>query len=100
MLVGGDDENQFLHICRIAEVISGQKLTHTWQYEGQPEETFITFELFPEGDRTRLKLTHAGLEKIAAYDPMFAKENFVAGWTNIIGYLLRDFVEKTSAASL
>ncbi|GEO04264.1 hypothetical protein AAE02nite_19280 [Adhaeribacter aerolatus] len=91
---GGDDENQFLHICRITEVIPGQKLTHTWQYEGQPEETFVTFELFPEGNQTRLKLTHEGLEKIAGYGPMFARENFVAGWTDIIGNLLKDFVEK------
>jgi uncharacterized protein YndB with AHSA1/START domain len=57
---GGPPEKTYLHLCRITEVIPGKKLTHTWKYDGYAGESFVTFELFAEGDKTRLKLTHAG----------------------------------------
>jgi len=49
-------------------------------------------ELFPESNMTRLRLTHEGLEtfpKTAAY----ARKNFEAGWSAIIGTELKNFVE-------
>jgi hypothetical protein len=55
----------------------------------------VTFELFPESEKTRLKLTHEGLEtfpKTAA----FARENFEKGWTELIGSELKKFVERDS----
>ena len=54
------------------------------------------FELFEEGKQTRLRLTHEGLESFPKV-PAFARENFVEGWTTIIGSLLKDFVENESA---
>src|SRR4030095_9322757 len=78
----GDENQKFLHICRITEVISGKKLTHSWKYDGQDAETYVTWELFDEGDKTRLRLTHEGLERIAKYGPAFAKENSATGWTD------------------
>jgi uncharacterized protein YndB with AHSA1/START domain len=91
---GGDEKQTFLHLCKISEVVKGKKLKHSWKYEGQDAETFVTYELFDEGDKTRVKLTHEGLENIATYGPAFAKENFAAGWTHIIGTSLKEFVEK------
>jgi hypothetical protein len=41
-----------------------------------------------------LKLTHEGLETFPASNTDFAKENFVAGWTHIVGTSLKEFVEK------
>ena len=90
---GGDEENQYLHICKITEVNPFKKLAHTWQYEGQDAITYVTFELFAEGDKTRIKLTHEGLERIAKYGSSFAPENFAAGWTDIIGNHLKNFLE-------
>ena len=90
----GKDNKKFLHLCRITEVIPQKKLAHSWKYDGQAAETYVTWELFDEGDKTRLKLTHEGLERIAQYGPDFAKENFVAGWTSIVGRSLKDFLEK------
>jgi uncharacterized protein YndB with AHSA1/START domain len=89
----GNENQKFLHLCKITEVIKGRKLTHSWKYEGQNAETYVTWELFPEGDKTRLKLTHEGLERIAQYGPAFAKENFAGGWTQIVGKSLKEFVE-------
>jgi uncharacterized protein YndB with AHSA1/START domain len=84
--------NTYDHRCRITEVIPQEKIAYTWRYHGHEGESLVTFELFAEGERTRLKLTHKGLEtfpKTAA----FARENFEKGWTAIIGTELKQFVE-------
>ena len=91
---GGDEANTYLHICRILEVIPNKKLSHTWQYEGQEEETIVTWELFEEGNDTRVKLTHEGLEKIAHHGPAFAPGNFAEGWTAIVGTSLKNRLEQ------
>lgn len=91
---GPSPEKQYLHLCRITEVIPEKKLTHSWQYDGYEGNSFVTFELFDEGGKTRLKLTHAGLETFPKENPDLAKQNFVAGWTDIIGRSLKEFVEK------
>ena len=81
------------HRCKITEVIPQKKLGYTWRYEGHEGSSLVTFELFPDGDKTRLKLTHEGLETFPKL-PSFARENFVAGWTEIIGSSLKKFLEK------
>ena len=91
---GGTEENKFRHLCRITEVVKEKKLTYSWRYDGYPGESFVTFELFDEGDKTRLKLTHAGLETFPADKPDFARHNFEAGWTHIFGTSLQEFLEK------
>lgn len=91
---GGDECNRYVHICRILEVVPNKKLSHTWQYEGQEEETIVTWELFEEGNATRVKLTHEGLEKIAHHGPAFAPNNFAEGWNAIIGTSLEEFLAK------
>ncbi len=91
---GGDECNRYIHICRVLEVVPNKKLRHTWQYEGQEEETIVTFELFAEGKHTRLKLTHEGLDRIAHHGPAFAPGNFAEGWTMIIGTSLKNYLEK------
>ncbi len=90
---GGTEENQYVHLCKVTEVMPGRKLTHSWRYQGFSGDSLVTFELFPEGDKTRLKLTHAGLETFPDH-PDFAKANFVAGWTEILGTMLPDYLAK------
>ena len=90
---GGSKEKTYLHICTITEVIPGKKLTHTWTYDGYPGHSFVTFELFEEGDKTRLKLTHAGIGSFPA-EKDFALESFTKGWTQIIGTSLKEYLEK------
>jgi uncharacterized protein YndB with AHSA1/START domain len=94
---GGDDKYTYLHLCRILEVVPNKKLSHTWSYEAQPEETVVTWELFDEGEKTRVKLTHEGLEKIAHHGPAFAANNFAEGWKYITGMGLKEFLEKKEA---
>jgi uncharacterized protein YndB with AHSA1/START domain len=91
--------NTYDHRCRITEVIPQKKIAYTWRYEGHEGQSLVTFELFPESEKTRLKLTHEGLEtfpKTAA----FARENFEKGWTESIGSELKKFVENDSPSRL
>ena len=92
--VGGpEDGKQYLHVCKITEVIKEKKLAYSWRYDGYEGNSFVTFELFEEGTKTRLKLTHASLETFPNNNPDFAKKNFAEGWTHIIGTALKEFVE-------
>ena len=92
---GREDGIQYLHHCKITEVIPEKKLTYSWRYEGYEGISFVTFELFDEGEKkTRLKLTHAGLETFPKDNTDFDKKNFAEGWTDIIGNQLKNFVEK------
>lgn len=95
---GGTEERQYVHLCKVVDVIPNKKLSYLWKYQGFPGESKVTFELSPEGNKTRLKLTHEGLESFPASIPDFAKENFAAGWNDIIGNILREYIDKTAAA--
>lgn len=84
------------HLCRVTEVIPEKKIAYTWRYKGEPGDSLVTFELFAEGNKTRLKLTHTGIETFPK-TPAYARKNFEAGWTAIIGSELKQFVEKSKA---
>lgn len=90
---GGTEEKRYLHLCKITEVIPEKKLTHSWRYDGYSGNSSVTFELFAEGDKTRLKLTHTGLETFPP-EPDFARSNFNMGWNHIIGKSLPEYLEK------
>lgn len=92
--MGGEADKQYLHLCKITDVVDGKKLTYSWRYDGYPGNSFVTFELFEEGNKTRLKLTHEGIETLAPGNPAFAKENFEKGWTSILDESLKGFLEK------
>ena len=85
--------NNYHHLCKVTEVIPQKKIAYTWRYKGEPGDSLVTFELFPEGDKTRLKLTHSGIETFPK-TPAYARKNFEAGWTAIIGSELKQFVER------
>jgi uncharacterized protein YndB with AHSA1/START domain len=85
------------HLCRVTEVIPERKIVYTWRYKDEPGDSLVTFELFDEADKTRVKLTHTGIETFPK-TPAFARKNFESGWTAIIGSELKQFVEKTNKA--
>ena len=60
-------------------------------------EDIVTFELAPEEEQTLVTLTHAGVEGFPKDDPNFARESFVAGWTDIIQRMLKEYVENVPA---
>lgn len=91
---GGTEKNTYMHLCTITEVIENKKLSYSWRYEGYEGNSVVTFNLFDEGNATRMKLTHAGLE---TFPPLkdFEKENFEKGWTEIMGKSLKEFFNKS-----
>jgi uncharacterized protein YndB with AHSA1/START domain len=74
--------HSYHHLCRVTEVIPQRKLAYTWRYKGERGDSLVTFELFAEGEKTRLKLTHTGIETFPK-TPAYARKNFEAGWTGI-----------------
>jgi uncharacterized protein YndB with AHSA1/START domain len=84
--------NIYDHRCRVTEVVPQKKIAYTWRHHGHEGDSLVTMELFREGRKTRLKLTHAGLETFPK-TPMFARKNFRQGWNMLIGDSLPDFVE-------
>jgi uncharacterized protein YndB with AHSA1/START domain len=91
---GGDKNTVYNHICRVTDVIEHKKLSHTWRYDGYPGESEVTWELFPEGNNTRVVLTHKGLHTFPQDNPAFARGNFEMGWTQILGTNLKNYLEK------
>lgn len=91
---GPSPEKQYQHICVITEVNYCKKLTYSWRFDGYEGNSYVTFELFAEGEnQTRVKLTHAGLETFPANNPDFAKHNFATGWTGILDQSLKGYLE-------
>ena len=87
---------KYHHLCKITEVIPQRKLAYTWRYKGHEGNSLVTFELFAEGNKTQLKMTHEGLDTFPK-TPSFARKNFMEGWTQIIGSSLKEFVESDDA---
>ena len=91
---GGKDGKRYFHICEILEIIPFQKFKYSWKYEGYSGLSFVTFELFPMGNNTKLKLTHEGIDSFPRDNPDFVIDNFIGGWKFLIQESLKDYLEK------
>lgn len=93
--IGGDDNKSYLHLCKVTEVLEGRKIAYTWRYDGYEGESIVSWELFEENGKTRVKLTHSGLETFPAdKNPDLAKKNFEMGWNEILGKSLKEYLKK------
>lgn len=95
--LAGSERMQYLHRCKIREVIAGEKITYSWRYDGYEGNSIVCFELYEEGQKTRLKLVHTGVETFPENNPDFAKKSFREGWTYILGTSLKEFTEKPAS---
>ena len=85
----------FLHIWKVKDVVPMKKISIEWKYEGYPGTSLVSFELFPRGNKTRLLLTHEGIESfMPAKYPELGKKNFIEGWTAFMDNELKQFLEK------
>jgi uncharacterized protein YndB with AHSA1/START domain len=80
------------HHCKVMAAMPNKKLSFTWRYAGYEGSSLVTIELFAEGNQTRVKLTHEGLESFPAI-PAFTRKNFMQGWRQLIGTSLKEYVE-------
>jgi uncharacterized protein YndB with AHSA1/START domain len=95
---GENESRVYVHFCRITEVVERRRLSYSWRYENVNGISHVTWELFPEGGGTRLRLTHEGLERFAHAGPDFARSNFVGGWGYYFDKALSAYLEKAFAA--
>jgi uncharacterized protein YndB with AHSA1/START domain len=90
---GEEGGEQYKHLCEVMEVVPGKKIAYSWRYDGYPGNSLVTWDLSELGDKTRLRLTHSGLDSFAASGQAFRSENFTTGWTQILDESLRGFLE-------
>jgi len=84
----------YLHIWKVVEVVAMKKISVEWKYEGYPGNSLVSFELFPEGNKTRLVLAHEGIESfMPGKYPELGKKNFIEGWTAFMDKSLKEFLE-------
>src|ERR1700753_3766380 len=65
-----DDGSPYQKKWTVSKVTDGRLLAHRWAYKGYPGSSEVTFELFPIGDRTKVRVTHTGLASFPD-DPHF-----------------------------
>jgi len=84
----------YIHIWKIKEVIPFKKISYEWKFGDYPGDSVVSWELSPDGEGTRIVLTHTGIETFRGdLHPDLAVNNFVAGWTDFIGTKLKEYVE-------
>ena len=88
----GTATKRYIHECKVTKAIPNKVIAYTWRYPDVEGNSEVSFELFEEGDETRLVLTHSGLETFPQNGD-YAKSNFVGGWTHFTG-ALGEFLKK------
>jgi len=91
---GGTEENKYVHLCKVIDVEENKKISYSWRYRGYDGESLVSFDLYPEGDQTKLVLIHSGLDTFPANNPDFDLKNFEMGWNDILTRSLKEFVER------
>lgn len=83
------------HRCVIKEIVPQKRFSHTWTHPSQSNgESVVTWDLQPVDNGTKVTLTHTGVENFADAGAGFSRENYVAGWEEILGTSLRNFLSK------
>lgn len=89
------DARKFRHVCEIQAIIPEREFQHTWTFPDYSDGvSVLTWELSDEGGKTRVRLTHEGLENFAEAGSQFARANFDAGWEEIITQILVNYLIK------
>lgn len=92
--IGGADEGpKYLHLCEITEVDEEGVIAYSWKYDNYPGSSIVKWEIFEQGNNTRLKLTHTGVETFANNGKGFQKESFKAGWNYFVNDALKNFLQ-------
>ena len=89
--VFSNDGSPYQKTWQVTRMEEGKLFAHSWMYEGFPGKSEVTFELFVEGDKTKLVMTHIGLESFPS-DPHFARLRFENGWAQILGENLKVYL--------
>lgn len=87
------EDRKFTHLWKITEVIPNKKIKYNWKYKEYPGDSFVTFELFEENERVKLRLEAEVVEDFPDDIPEFKRESGVEGWKYFIGQRLKEYLE-------
>ena len=88
------DGCKYHHRCEIREIIPLERFQHTWTHPGLSSGvSLLTWELMPIDNQTEVTLTHEGIENLEDGGPDLSPENYEAGWEEIVGNALKNYVE-------
>lgn len=76
----------------VTKVADGKTLGHSWAYKGYKGRSEVVFDVLPEGNKTKLRVTQTGLDSFPDH-PHFARERFEWGWDNLLGQNLKQLLE-------
>lgn len=84
------------HVWKVTEVIPERKISYAWRLQGFPGNSLVTFELAPDGEGTKLTVTHMGLDSFRGdLYPDLAVTNIKEGWEYFINDSLPQFLADT-----
>lgn len=75
-----NEGRSFDHRWLIKEVQRPRRLVYGWRYEGYAGDSVVGFELSPQADGTRLRVTHDVVQDFAEGVPEFTREACIGGW--------------------
>lgn len=88
------NNNDYPHIWNVTEAVPMKKIAYHWRYGGYPGDSIVSFELEPDGDKTKLTFTHLFLESFEPEKyPDMSRDSFNKGWTHFTA-ALKSYVEK------
>lgn len=90
---GESDGKEYVHLCKVTEAIPNKKISYTWRYRDYEGNSHLAFELFAEGGKTKLKLTHEGISSFPSDLKDFTRESFMGGWTYFTNEALQKYLK-------
>ena len=92
---GDTENNQWLHRGKMLEIITNQKLVHTWEYPGYSGTSTLSWNLLKIDDSTtNVTLIHEFSIPFDSTVAALKKENFEMGWNHIINISLQDYLNQ------
>ena len=82
------------HLWRMVDVVPGKRIAADWKFYRFSGVSLATVELFPERARTRLRVTHEGIDSHPQDNPDFSRGSFLGGWNKLINERLNDHLQR------
>ncbi|MEM0926557.1 MAG: SRPBCC domain-containing protein [Planctomycetota bacterium] len=90
----------FLHQWKVTEAHKPNRLVYDWKYGGVPGRSQVIWELSESDENTELTVTHCGGETFPQDDPIFSRENGVAGWEYLLHESLPSFLQEPQTIAI
>ena len=81
------------HIWTVSEVLPQERIVYNWKYGGYEGDSFVSWQLLPTNNQTRLVLTHSGIESFPKDNNDFSYESCKNGWKFLLQQRLKGYLE-------